>query len=115
MDLYLHAYIRLHGVETDNFYLYYAYEGSRVSTVAIATRYCVDSLGFEPGGKKRLPLLPTRPEILGTTQIRVKWVTGVFPGGEAAGRVVDHPAPPSTEVNETESYTSAPPWHLHCT
>ena len=50
--------IRLHGVEPDDFYLQYAYEGSRVSSVPIATCYCVDSLGLEPGLKK-IHLLPT--------------------------------------------------------
>jgi hypothetical protein len=55
--------------------------------------------GSKPGGKN-FPLLLTRPEALGPTQLRVKQITELFPGGKAAGRVVDQPAPPSAEVNE---------------
>ena len=58
----------------------------RVKVIDIATRYRLDGSGIESrwvrdfAPSSRAALGPTRP-----TQLPVPWVTGLFPGGRAAG------------------------------
>jgi len=70
----------------------------RVSSVGIATRYGLEGRGIESQWGRDFPHL-SRPA-LSSTQPPIQWVTGLFPGGKAAGRGVDHPLQPSSEVKE---------------
>ena len=66
-----------------NFDSYQWYVSSRVSSVSIATRYGLDGLRFEPRFRRDF-LYPSRPTPR-PTQSPVRWVSGLFPRGKAAG------------------------------
>jgi hypothetical protein len=55
----------------------------RDSAVGIATRYGLDGPGIESRWARDFPQ-PSRPA-LGPTQPPVQWISGLFPGGKAAG------------------------------
>jgi hypothetical protein len=59
-------------------------------------------------GRDRDFLHPSRPA-MGPTQLSVKWVLGVFHGGNTAGEWLWSPTPSSTEVKErVELYVYSP-------
>jgi hypothetical protein len=68
----------------------------RHSSVRIAIRYGLDGPGIESRWGRDFSQ-PSRPG-LGPTHPRIQWVPGLFPGGKAAGRGVDHPPSSSAEV-----------------
>jgi hypothetical protein len=83
----------------------------RDSSVGIATRYGLDGTGIEPLCGRNFPH-PFRPA-LGPTQSPLQWVPGLFPGGESAGRGVDHPYHLAPMLKKEYSYTSTSPLSLH--
>jgi hypothetical protein len=61
-----------------------------------------------PGGGKNF-LFSTYPRpVVGPTQARIQWVSGV----KRQGRAADHSSPTSAEVKKTWIYTSTPPYGL---
>jgi hypothetical protein len=64
-------------------------DGSRVSSVGIATRYRLDGPGIESRWGRDFPH-PSRLA-LRFTQPPIQWVPGLFPGLKRPGRGVDHP------------------------
>ena len=76
------------------------YFASRLDQVVdgIATRYRLDGLGIESCWGRDFPHPSSLA--LGLTQPPIQWVLGLFPGGKAAGRGIDHPPPSSAVVKE---------------
>jgi hypothetical protein len=70
----------------------------RDSVVGIATRYGLDGSGIESRWGRDFSQ-PSRPA-LGPIQPPILWVPGLFPGGKAAGRGVNHPPSSSAGVKE---------------
>jgi hypothetical protein len=70
----------------------------RDSVVGIATRYELDGPGIESPWGADFP--HTFTPAMGSTQPRIQWVPGLFPGVKRPGRGVNHPPPSSAEVKE---------------
>jgi len=77
------------------------------SSVGIAIRYGLEGPGIESQWERDFPQ-PSRPA-LSSTQPPIQRVPGLFPGGKAAGRGVEHPPPSSADVKErVELYLYSP-------
>jgi hypothetical protein len=69
--------------------------GGLGSSVSIVTGYRLDNPWIESWWGRDFSHVQTGP---GAHPASCTMGTGSFPGGKAAGRGVDHPPPPSTEV-----------------
>jgi hypothetical protein len=107
-ESYFHScVISLRG--TKNIYTHF--NGSRDSSVGIATGYGLDDREVEvsPGRVQKLYFSKSSTLALGSTLPLIQWVTGALsPGVKQPGRKADHSPPTSANVNKMWIYTSTP-------
>jgi hypothetical protein len=97
-----------HSFETSiHLFRLYGKDAARDSSVGIATRYGLDSSGFEPRLGRNFPH-PSRP-VPRPTQPPTERVPGLFHGGKVAG-AWSWPSHLAPRLKKEYSYTSIPLW-----